>query len=85
MLFCGKFWFQAADEMYARAPGVALSSRQVDAKIGPQSEPLSLLCPTVDQWNSPSLGSKRLTARNLECGFYCWALNKFEVGNPIRY
>jgi hypothetical protein len=61
------------------------SYRQFDAKIALQPEPLSLLCPTVGQWNSPSLDNKRLTARNLECGFYCCALNKFEVGSLIRY
>jgi hypothetical protein len=33
----------------------------------------------------PVAWHKRLTARNLECGFYCCALNKFEVGSLIRY
>jgi hypothetical protein len=33
----------------------------------------------------PWLGSKQLTARYLECGLYCCALNKFEVGRRIRY
>jgi len=41
-------------------------------------ELLSLLCPI--NGTVPSLERKQLTARYLECGLYCGALNKSEVG-----
>ena len=62
ILVSGKLRLQAADETYARAPGLAPSKRQRDAKIGLLTTSLSLLPPTLDEWNSPSLDRKRLSA-----------------------